>query len=160
MDTSGNRFRKLSVLTAGVVAGGLTLASCVAPRSSSPEEVATSRPSVTYKYNTDDELIQANQRAVVYCNGYNFIPQPANFSTDPDGRKVVVFDCVVPQQVVQPVQQFNQNSSFTYRTDQELVMSSRDAQLFCMNNGNQQAMSTIQTNMDGSRSVTFRCVPR
>lgn len=152
-----SRFRKGAVLTAGVVASGLMLASCVSSRSSAPEEIATSRPSVTYKYNTDDELIQANNRAVTYCNGYNFIPQPTNFSNEPDGRKAVVFDCVAPTQVAISTQQYNQNSTFNYKSDQELLVLSREAQLYCMDNGNQQAFSSIQTNMDGGRSVTFRC---
>lgn len=157
MVTSQSRFRKGTVLTASALIGSLFAAACVAPQHSSLEETATSSPSVTYKYNTDDELIRANQRAVSYCNEYNFVPQASNFSKDPDGRNVVVFDCVVPTQIVQANTQFSQDMLHNYRNDQELLVLSREAQLYCMNNRNQQAFSNIQANMDGSRSVSFRC---
>lgn len=157
MVTNLSRFRKGTVLTASVLIGGLVAAACVAPRHSSLEETATSSPSVTYKYNTDDELIQANQRAVTYCNEYNFVPQASNFSKDRDGRNVVVFDCIAPTQVAQSDIQFSQDMSHNYRNDQELLVLSREAQLYCMNNRNQQAFSDIQTNRDGSRTVSFRC---
>lgn len=138
----------------------LATASCVSSsRNSSPEEIATSAPNVTYKYRNDDELVQANQRAVVYCNGYNLVSQPANFSSDPDGSKVVVFDCVAPTRLALPVQQFSPAQTYTYRTDQELLNLSRNAQIQCLNSGSQQTTSSIALNMDGSRSVTFRCMP-
>ncbi len=136
----------------------LTTVSCVSSsRNSSPEEIATSAPSVTYEYRNDDELVQANQRAVLYCNGYNLVPQPSNFSNDPNGGKVVIFDCVAPTLLVQPVQQFSPTQTYTYRTDQELLNLSRNAQIQCLNAGSQQTTSTTAMNTDGSRSVTFRC---
>lgn len=147
------------VLSAAALAA-MTTASCTSSRYSSPEQVETSAPSVTYKYRNDDELVQANQRAVVYCNGYNLVSQPSNFSTDTDGSKIVVFDCVGPTRLAQPIQQFSPTQTYTYRSDQELINLSRNAQIQCLNAGSQQTSSSIALNMDGSRSVTFRCAPR
>jgi hypothetical protein len=47
-----------------LAAGALT--SC-APFRSSEQPVQSSNPSVTYNYRTDQELIQANERATTYC---------------------------------------------------------------------------------------------
>ena len=80
-------------LRAAAVLVGLTLASC-APQYTSPQQVQASNPTVTYKYHNDQELLQVNQSAVTYCNQYRAVPQPASFTNDQDGSKVVVFACV------------------------------------------------------------------
>jgi hypothetical protein len=92
MTTNSSRFLNLNV-GAAVVLAGLLAAACT-PIYSAPEQVETQNPSVTYKYNTDQELVQANQNASTYCNRYQSVPRTTNFSSDPDGSKVVVFDCV------------------------------------------------------------------
>jgi len=39
--------------------------------------------------------------------------------------------------------QFNPNVAYSYRTDQELLDASRNAQAYCMNNGSRQVTSNI-----------------
>jgi hypothetical protein len=138
------------------VLAGLMMASCAELQQSSPEQVESSRPTVTYKYRNDEELIQANQRAATFCNQYNFAPRAASFSTDRDGSKVVVFDCV-PSSMPAPQPPVNPNLIYSYRTDRELLNASRSAQIYCMNIGSQQVISNVVTNADGSRTVTFQC---
>ena len=140
---------------ATVAVAGLIVASCVAPQPA-PEQVESSKPTVTYKYHNDEELIQVNQRAVTFCQQYNFTPRPESFSNDPDGNKVVVFECV-PSSMPAPQPPMNPNLIYSYRTDRELLNASRSAQIYCMNSGAQQAISNIVTNTDGSRTVTFQC---
>ncbi len=151
-----NRFQKANVLTAAVLAGLMT-ASC-APQYSSPQQVRASNPTVTYKYRTDQDLIQANQNAITFCNQYRSMPRTASFSNDPDGSKVVVFECVQSPLATSPPP-YNSNLSYTYRTDQELLDASRNVQFYCMNNGSQQVISNIVTNTNGTRTVTFQCSP-
>jgi hypothetical protein len=151
------RFLKVNVLAATVLAG-LMVASCE-PQSSSPQQVRTSNPSVTYKYHSDQELVQANQSAATFCNQYQSVPRTANFTDDWDGNRVVVFECVSTTMAAPP-QQSNPNLTYNYRTDQELLDASRNAQNYCRNNGSQQeAISNIVTNANGTKTATFQCSP-
>ena len=67
------RFRgwSIALLAAGAVA------SC-GPLPSSQQPVQASNPSVTYKYRTDQELLQANQNATTHCGQYQTAPRTAN----------------------------------------------------------------------------------
>ena len=154
MIASSSHFHKMSVLA--TVLAGLMMASCAELQQSSPEQLETSRPTVTYKYHNDEELIQANQRAATFCNQYNFAPRAASFSTDQEGSKIVVFDCV-PSSMPAPQPPVNPNLTYSYRTDRELLNASRSAQIYCMNIGSQQVISKIVNNADGSKTVTFQC---
>lgn len=134
------------------------MASC-SPEYSAPQQVQTSNPTVTYKYRSDQELVQANQNAANFCNRYQAAPRTANFANDPDGSRVVVFECVQTSQPA-PLSQVNPNLTYSYRTDQELLDASRNAQIYCMNSGAQQVVSNIVTNANGTKTVTFQCSPR
>jgi hypothetical protein len=139
------------LLTAGVVA------SC-ARFPSSQQPVQSSNPSVTYNYRTDQELIEANQRATTYCSQYQTAAGTANITNNPDGSKAVRFECVrttLPAPAPVPPSQ-----SYTYRTDQELLQVSQTAGTYCRTYGAQPMTSRIVTNPDGTKTVTFQCGPR
>jgi hypothetical protein len=146
-------------MRAAVVLATVAVASC-AP-SHSLQQVKTSNPSVTYEYRGDQELLQAQQNAVTFCNQYQSAPRPARFTSGPnDGSDHVVFECDPSLPAAAPPQQaLGSNLTYSYRTDQELLDASRSAQTYCMNNGSQQAVSSIVTNSDGSRTVMFQCTP-
>ena len=75
-------------MRAGVALAALTVASCTS--SSSLEllqQVRASNPSVTYEYAGDEELLQAQQNAVVFCNQYQAAPRPARITTGSNGRQ-------------------------------------------------------------------------
>jgi|SRR5271165_484660 len=155
-----NSCRLLEVnFRAATVLAGLMVASC-APQYSSPQQMQASNPSVTYKYHNDQELLQVNQSASAFCNQYRAVPRPASFTNGQDGSKVVVFECVQNTMPMSSPPQYNPNLTYNYRTDQELLDASRNAQTYCMNNGSQQVISNIVTNADGTRTVTFQCSPR
>ena len=147
----------LGNMRAAVVVATVVVASC-AP-SHSLQQVKASNPSVTYEYRGDQELLQAQQNAVTFCNQYQAAPRPARFTSGPnDGRNHVVFECDPSLPAAAPPQQaLGSHLTYTYRTDQELLDASRSAQTYCMNNGSQQAVSNIGTNSDGSRTVMFQC---
>ena len=147
------RFRELNValLAAGAVA------SC-SPLSSSQQPVQSSNPSVTYNYRTDQELLQANQNATTYCSQYQTAPRTANITNNPDGSKAVVFECVrttLPSPP--PTTPTTPSQSYTYRTDQELVQASQTAAAYCLKYGSQPMTSSIVTNPNGTKTVTFQC---
>ena len=52
------------------------------------------------------------------------------------------------------------SQSYTYRTDQELVQASQTAGAYCLRYGSQPMTSSIVTNPDGTKTVTFQCGPR
>ncbi len=141
------------------VAAMLTLllpAACV-PQYSMPQQVQSSNPSVTYTYHTDQDLVQTNQTAATYCSRYQSVPRAANFTTNGDGSKSVVFECVPSATQVVMAPKFSPNVAYSYRTDQDLLDAQRNAQTYCMNNGARQVTSNIVTNVDGSKTATFQC---
>jgi hypothetical protein len=153
------QFSLVNMRTA-VVLATVVVASC-AP-SHSLQQVRATNPSVTYEYRGDQELLQAQQNAVTFCSQYQSAPRPARFTSgESDGSNHVVFECDPSLPAAAPPQQaLGSDLTYSYRTDQELLDASRSAQTYCMNNGSQQAVSSIATNPDGSRTVTFQCTPR
>lgn len=145
---------------AAVVLGTTLLVAACGTQSSPPQQVRTDNPSVTYKYLGDQELISANQKAVVYCNQFHSVPSTKVISETSDGLKQVVFDCVpTTTPGLMPAPTYSPTTSYTYRTDQELLTGSRNAEIYCMNQGNQRAVSTVMTNPDGTKTLSSRCVP-
>jgi len=164
MTNNSRLFLKTNLGAAAALATLLT-AACVAPYQP-PQQVQASNPSVTYQYHTDQELLQVNQTASTFCNQYGAMPRPASFTNSPDGSKIVAFECVqmtapmVQQPMTVPMvqqPQFNTNLNYSYRTDQELLDASRNAQAYCTNRGSPQVISNTSINLDGTRTVAFQC---
>ena len=149
---------KNAIIGATAMAAAVMTASC-ASMSPAPRQVAASNPTVTYEYRNDDELIQANQRAISFCEPYQTLPQAQHFSENSDHQKIVIFECVSSAQTA-TISQPGSQLRYDYRSDQELLVDSRNAQLQCRNNGMPVMSSNIVVNSDGSRSVTFLCNPR
>ncbi|MBF0166835.1 MAG: hypothetical protein HQL45_04315 [Alphaproteobacteria bacterium] len=171
MTSSSTRTLKIQLTACAVtVAAGLAVASC-APQNTSPTQTQASNPSVTYKFEGDKELVQANHNAATFCNQYQSVPRTANITDDPDrktGVKSVVYECVKPppqpqaymQPYPYPPAQYNPNLTYTYRTDQELLDVSQNAQNYCMNYGSRQVISNMGTDSSGNRVISFQCAPR
>jgi hypothetical protein len=148
------QFKNAIIVTTAMIATVMT-ASC-ASTLSSPRQVAANNPTVTYQYRNDDELIQANERAIAFCEPYQTLPQAQHFSEDSDHQKIVVFECV-PSQHTARISQPDSELRYNYRSDQELLDVSRNAQVQCRNSGKPRMSSNVVVNSDGSRSVTFHC---
>jgi exopolysaccharide biosynthesis predicted pyruvyltransferase EpsI len=149
-------FRRFRGLNIALLAAG-AVASC-GPLPSSQQPVQSTNPSVTYNYRTDQELLKANQNATTYCSQYQTTPRTANITNNPDGSKAVVFECVRTTRSVPPPTTPSQ--SYTYRTDQELVQASQTAGAYCLQYSSQPMTSSIVTNPNGTKTVTFQCGPR
>lgn len=158
MNAYTSQLRKAVIGTTTTVAA-VMLTSCASTHSSSPRQIEASNPTVTYQYRNDDELIQANQRAIAYCEPHQALPRAKKFSDDEEHHKVVVFECVSNLQTA-PIQQSDSDLRYSYRSDQELLDLSRNAQVYCRNSGKPDMTSSIAVNTDGSRTVTFHCNPR
>ena len=141
------------ILPVAVTAATLMLAGCGSSRHE-PQAVAASNPTVTYKYHGDQELLQANQNAVTYCNQYKAVPRTVRIDRGDEGR-VAVFECV-PAATITTVQTINPNTPYPYRTDEELLDTSRSAQRYCTAHGGE-AVETVTTAPDGTRNVTYSC---
>ncbi|MBI1206860.1 MAG: hypothetical protein GC191_06175 [Azospirillum sp.] len=145
--------------TAAVLVVAMLAAAC-APLNSAPVQVQANNPSVTYKYRGDQELLQANQNATTYCSRYSSSAQTANITDSPDGTKTVVFQCIAIAPGAAPTQPYNSNLAYNYRSDQDLLDASRNAENYCMSNGVQRAMSTGITNTNGNKTASFQCTSR
>ena len=107
-------------------------------------------PGVTYTYRTDQELLQANQNATPYCGRIKPPPRTANLSSNADGNKTEVFECV--RTALPAPAPVNPNLNYTYRTDQELVQAAQTAGAYCQKYGSQPiTTSSLVTNSDGTR---------
>jgi len=150
---------------ATVALAGMLAAAC-APVATSPQQMQSSLPSVTYRYSADQDLVQANQSAAAYCAPYQGTPRAKLFSTDPDGGRRVVFECVhiaaAPLPMPQPIpsQPYTPNFSYTVASDQDLLNAARNAQAYCLSNGAERVVSTIGTSETGLRTVSFQCQPQ
>jgi len=143
-----------------LVCATLSLASCASTRTSSPVQVAESNPTVTYKYRNDDELIQANRQAITFCQQYQALPRAQSFAHDSDGRNIVIFECIASSMFAAPARQPNSDLAYNFRTDQDLLDVSRDAQVYCLNRRAPEMNSDIVVHSDGSKTVTFHCSTR
>jgi hypothetical protein len=148
--------RRVNVSAVALFAAGAFAACATFPSSQQP--VQSSNPSVTYNYRTDQELIEANQRATTYCSQYQTAPRTANVTNNPDGSKAVLFECV--RTTLPAPAPPTPSQSYTYRTDQELLQVSQTAGAYCRTYGSQPMTSNIVTNPDGTKTVTFQCGPR
>ena len=156
MITISRCFRRVNVWAVALLATGV-VASC-APFPSSQQPVQSSNPSVTYNYRTDQELLRANQNATAYCSPYQTVPRTVSMTNNPDGSKAVLFECV--RTTLPAPAPTSPSQSYSYRTDQELVQASQTASAYCPKYSSQPMTSSIVTNSDGTKTVTFQCGPR
>jgi hypothetical protein len=59
----------------------------------------------------------------------------------------------------QPVQTTNPSVTYTYRTDQELLQANQNATTYCARYQTAPRTMNITNNPDGSKGVSFDCVP-
>lgn len=154
------RFRRFRGLSVALLTAGAVAACSQVP--TSPQAVQATNPTVTYNYRTDQELVNANQNATTFCSQYQTTPRTANVTSNSDGSKTVLFECVrttasVPSPAPTPVPVNPNVLSYSYRTDQELVQASQTASAYCAQNGGMPMTSRVSTNVDGSKTVTFQC---
>lgn len=157
--TSGRVKAKGTLLSAAVVAGAL--AACAPMDPPGPEQVHANNPSVTYTYSTDEQLLLATQKAASYCDRYTTtVPKSGSITANPDGTNSISFECV-PVKAPGPAVAATPSAlpmTYTYRSTEELLHASQDAEAMCMRFG-KRAKATITTNPDGSKTATFICVP-
>ena len=150
--------RQFQGLSIALLAAG-SLAACTTPTGpSAPQAVQATNPSVTYNYRTDQELVTANQSAATFCSQYQTAPRTYNITSNSDGSKTVVFECVrTTAALPAPAPVPPAPLTYSYRTDQELVQASQTASAYCAQNGALPMTSRVTTNADGSRTVAFQC---
>jgi hypothetical protein len=145
-------------LRAAVALATVAIASCTSSSSHELQQVEASNPSVTYEYLGDEELLQAQQNAVVFCSQYESTARPARITSGADGRSnTVIFECDPNLPTTAPPEVRGSDLAYNYQSDQELLQASRNAHTYCTDNGWQQAVPTVRTNTDGSRTVVFHC---
>jgi len=142
--------------TAAAVVAALLLAACV-PQHSPPQQIQASNPSVTYKYRGDQELLQANQNAINFCSQYHASAQTVSITETQEGSKVIVFECSAQVSAPVPMELYSSDLSYRFRTDQDLLEASRNADIYCINHGSQRALSTGLATTNGSKTASFQC---
>jgi hypothetical protein len=151
MHTTSNRCPKFGIGVAIALAAVLVTA---CSSFNAPRQVDESNPTVSYKYHDDDGLVQTTDMASTFCGRYQSIPRSVRFTRDGDDN-VVVYECVSTSR--SSVSNFDPNLSYAYRTDQELLNGSQNAQAYCLENGSTRVVSHVVRNSNGTRTVTFQC---
>jgi hypothetical protein len=156
MISGASKMKKITIPLASVIAAVLVTSCAVSPPP--PEKVDESRPTVTYKYSSDQELVEVRPRAENFCARYQSVPRTRDLSTAPDGKRVVVFECV---QTLAPVRPLPPRSdlTYTYSSDRELLDAIQMAHTYCRKNGARDVVSNITTRRNGVKVVRFRCSP-
>lgn len=156
---SANRQITGGLLGAAIVAGAL--GACAPLHPPGPEQTYSRNPAVTYTYSTDEQLLQATQKAAAYCEQYETTaPKSGPITANPDGTNSISFECV-PIKAPGPTVAAAPSAvpmTYTYRTSHELLTASQNAEATCMRYG-KRSTATITTNPDGSKTATFTCVP-
>jgi hypothetical protein len=152
------------MLPACGVMGGMiavaAVAACGPIHSAGPQQVYAANPSITYNYSTDQELLQAGDRASVFCSQYQArTMRSGTISQNPDGTNSVSFECVpvaAPAGTVAAVPPAVP-MTYSYTTSQELLTASQNAESYCLRQG-KRSSATVTTNPDGTKAATFQCV--
>jgi putative hemolysin len=158
MITTFSGIRSKTAWLAPVLA--VLLVSACAPQHSAPTQTSSTNPTVTYKYRGDEELMQASEKANAYCAQYHATAQTYRIDTESDGSRTAVFQCVALPTNMASAQVYNPNYPYNDNTDQDLLGVTQSADLYCANSGGQRAVTTINTDINGTKTITFRCVPR
>ena len=144
----------------GALLAAAAVAACGPIHSAGPEQVHAANPSVTYNYSTDQELIQAADRASVFCSQYQArTMRSGTISQNPDGTNSVAFECVpvtasAPAVAAAPPAA---PMTYSYRSSQDLLTASQNAEAYCLRQG-KRSTATVTTNPDGTKAATFQCV--
>jgi len=154
MNMSSHAFPRLASL--GFAVAAVAIMTACTPVASLPKQIAATNPSVTYNYTGDAELIEANRRAMTFCDPYQSTPQAASVTDASGGAKTVIFQCVKAPPPVMSQTRYSPNI-ITYRTDQELLDASQSARMYCLNSGMQGLTSRTRINGSGVKSVEFAC---
>lgn len=156
--TKGNVFA-LSV-------AAISLAACGPLRDDNAEQVSSLPPRVSYDFTTDDGLLEASAKARDYCSQYASTPSVRGSIIDSAGdRSTVTFECINPTAMTAPqaVQVYPPSPAtprgYLYRSDTELLAAIESADSYCDDYG-RNASTSIETNADGTRSLSFQCVNR
>jgi hypothetical protein len=158
------RVLELATLTAVVGCAAAGLAACAPPAG---EATSAGRPNVSYAYTTDRELVDISRRAEAYCRTYGGWPRTTNVISRGDGTQAISYECdpVAPPATVATVAPVpaplplpaRPTVAYSYRTDQELVDATRNAETQCRQMDARSRTTAINANVDGSRTVVFAC---
>jgi len=135
------------------------VAACASPPSS--KQIDSEAPSVTYEYETDAGLLEANAKARAYCGQYASTP---SVRAEIGDENTVTFVCVKTAAVaVDPNLRVYRSTvaapaGYYYRTDTELLAAIQSADAYCERYGDDVSTRVI-THPDGSKTLTFRCEP-
>lgn len=142
---------------------GAALAACVGPAGRA-QAVHEEAPSVTYKFTDDDGLVDATIKAEAYCRDYNAWPTNTGMRRDAGGASEVTFVCDQDRTTSHAGAQRRSlpgdvTVDYTYRDEQALVDATTQAQRHCARYGAEARSQTVTTAADGTRTITFECVP-
>jgi hypothetical protein len=156
----GARPSRICGLASVLLAVG-AIGACGPMYSNGPQQVYAANPSVTYNYSTDQELLQAGDRASAFCSQYQARTlRSGTISQNPDGTNSVSFECVpvaAPGGTVAAAPPPAVPMTYSYTTSQQLLTASQNAEAYCLRQG-KRSTATVTTNPDGTKSASFQCV--
>lgn len=127
-----------------------------------PQEVRLTKPTVTYSYETGNQLVEATRKAEDYCRQFDSWPRVSTISPNTRNGRDAVFTCDRPRTAVyeplRPLPPARPMVSYAYRDDRDLVEAMQSAERYCSRYNSRPASTNVITNADGSRTVQFDCM--
>ena len=156
-----NHILRKTARHAAVLCTAAGLAACVAP-TPAPTVVEATQPTVTYNFTTDEGLVLVTQKAENYCREFRASPTSHGITDNQDGTRTVVFECTrtpPPAPVVESQSPANPSLTYTVRSQREFTHAIRDAQSHCEQKAMRADTLKVVRRDDGSRVMSFRCIP-
>jgi len=116
--------------------------------------VDSTRPSVTYHFSNDRDLVEATSKARAYCQDYNAWPRTAGIDEDGDE---VTFVCDRTAAYDPEPGWTDRHVSFSFASHHDLVEATARAESYCRRYDAEPGDLNIHVNPDGSRTATFEC---
>ncbi|HKJ72590.1 MAG TPA: hypothetical protein VKA19_00610 [Alphaproteobacteria bacterium] len=133
-----------------VIFGAALIGGCVG----GSRVVDASRPTVTYHFSNDRDLVVATNKARAYCEDYNAWPRTVGIDEDGDEVKFVCDR----KTAYQPDPEWtDRHVSFSFTSHHDLVEATARAESYCRRYNAEPEDLHIHSNPDGSQTATFEC---
>ncbi len=161
----------IRVLMAGVALAAATgVAGCDMGYHPPPEPVASTAPTISYRYSAEADLPRVRSEANTYCSSFSMHASLANVVDNDDGTRTARFNCdrdvaafapgpaaPPPAVVVAPPVTRPPLVSYGYSTPAQYAAAADNASAYCQSYGARARQVNVVDDPGGSRTVTFSC---
>ncbi len=162
----------LQALSAAAALAATGIAGCdmgYHSNAAAPAPVATSGPTISYRYSAGQDLPRVRSEARAYCSSFDMNASLADVMTNDDGSRTARFDCTnqpvafsgpaapPPPVVVAPPVSRPPLVSYGFADSRQYAAAADNASRYCQSYGAGPREVNVVGNPNGTRTVTFSC---